>query len=581
MKNRPSYVIRWPAWAARPPRWAIVCAALALASLLTVAWFVRLATVRARHSGETLALDEYGLPGVSVRIVSPTYLSTERHDLIQDRLTVLARATSADAATPFNLLFPLPDDSVSFVDASGRHIQGLLRITPGYPIVRPHDLRVVHGDTQYGGRSGGRRLEMTPILEWDDTFTPLEEIGFVVRLEPRWVHSLRQFASSFTVWATPLIVVGLVLVLALAAWNQVSRRRRMERERHLAARYTRLREQVKLERWSDARREIDGIRLLVPRYRDLEQLETQVTAAETALWRCEQLYAQGVSAYRGSDWPRAVQAFSSLESESPYYRDVRFLRRTAALYADLASRDRSLRIKAAQALGEVGDLLDAQPLVYALGDPSQDVADRAEEALRAIGSAAYDSILGGLVSESEHVRDRSRNLLTGVGQDARPYLAAALRSSRPDITGEVAKMLAELGARRELADALLHVDTAHLEGIAQALLRERAASFGPLLYALRAAPTDRQQMIINVLAALKLWEDVDRHLRDEIRRTKSAESRELLQRALDASPAPFRIAGEGPDVDLGVEATPSLGNDVAPQGKGLARRLRLLDRRHD
>ncbi|MBC7317567.1 MAG: hypothetical protein H5T70_14185, partial [Chloroflexi bacterium] len=169
----------------------------------------------------------------------------------------------------------------------------------------------------------------------------------------RWEQGLRDFSQSLATVMTPYLLLGALFLAAVWLGQRLNAQRRLARERRLSGLYARLREQIRLERWADAREIIEQIRAEAPRYRDIERIDAVVSAAEGAGWRREQLYNTGLQAYKARNWPDAVHAFQAVEQEAPYYREVRFLRRTAALYADLQSRDRSLRLKAAQELGAV------------------------------------------------------------------------------------------------------------------------------------------------------------------------------------------------------------------------------------
>jgi hypothetical protein len=557
-------------------RWPLIIILLVLAAMVTLSSFVALVSSPARRAGDPVPLAAYGVPDVELSITYPTRLTVDDEGADRGTITVWARALSPESITPVRLIMPLPDRSVAFVDVDGRHIPGRLDVTPGYPDALPYDLRVIHANTQFqAGALFPYRVRIVPLLSQDDETSPLSPLAFQIQLESRWAHALRRFAISVATLGIPLLLLGLLMALAIWLWRHLSRRHDLRREKQLAALYVELREQIRLQRWDEARQRIDRLVMMQPDYRDVGQLDVLVSSAETAMWRREQLYSAGVRAYKGRDWPEAAQAFRGVEQEAPYYRDVRFLRRTAELYADLSSRDRSLRIAAARELGEVADLIDMVPLLRALGDRSEEVAEAAETAFRRIGRESLDVLLGGLGDSSVVVQQRAYRLIREAGQGARPALLDALRSSDLHVTRSVAKLLAELGARQELAEALLWASPEHREGIVEALLGEGIVVAGVLMDVLLKAPPDRQSLVIRVIAALKTREAVDRRIEEAMHATRDTAQRELLQRALDVPATPFNAT---PDEDIEEPAAEEAAS-TEEKPRPAVRRLRLLDRR--
>ncbi|MHB0856279.1 MAG: HEAT repeat domain-containing protein [Anaerolineae bacterium] len=569
-------------WLMEAPRRRVILTLLVVAAaLVTVAWLVHLTAAPARYAGRPVSLTVYGIPDVEVRIVHPTRLSAGSSVSEPGAITVLARALTPTSTHPIDLVFPLSDDSIAFVDSSGSHTGGRLRVTPGYPDALPYDLLVVHGNTQVrDGLFQSRRVRMLPLLRSGDQTAAIPELAFDMRLESRLGQALRLSTSSLAVSVTPYLLLAALVAASAWGWYRMGLERRKTREMELAKIYVRARELIKLEKWVDARQEIDRMRLLKPGYRDVDQLDTVVGAAETATWRREQLYRMGTEAYSRREWPEAVQAFASIEAESPYYRDVRFLRRTALLCADLHSRDRSRRIAAAQELGDIADLIDLAPLLYALGDHSDEVAAAAEQAFRRIGLQATDVLISGLAHRSPAIQQRSYKLLEGLGQSVRDRLLGALRSSDVRITASAATLLSQLGARQELVAALLWIALEHHEGLIAAIQKEGVSAAPLLLEVLLAAPPDRQGIVLEALAALKAVADIDRRIEESLRGSKDPTQRALLQRALEQRP-PSGGASQTPEPQQGVtdaqvtlEALP--GAVAKPAG---SRRLRLLDRR--
>jgi len=530
-------------------RWVLAGALLALALVVSLSWFLSLATSPARRAGRPVGLDAYGIPGVELKIVYPARLGVQARGDDLASVTVFGRALSEATTQPLELVFPLSDGSIAFVDLNGTHVPGRLKVVPGYPDALPHDLRVVHADTQLrGALLRPRRVAILPMVRVEGKTLAVPELAFEIRLESHWEQIARTFCASVVRVGTPYLVLGLIAAVVGWAYLRLSSERRKAREERLLPLYSRLREHMNLERWQDARREIEEIRLLEPRYHNVEEMDALVSAAEGAAWRREQLYNEGLQAYHARDWPSAARAFSAIEKEDGFYRDVRFLRRTAALYADLTSRDRSRRVAAAHELGQIADLIDATPLLFGLGDGSEEVADAAEQAFRRIGIGAFDILLAGLADRADGVQERAYRLIQGYGQEARDSLLAALRSGNPRITRRVARLLIELGARQELANALLTASGPHQEGIVEALMGEGIGASGVLIDVLLKAPPERQQLVINALAAVKTKADIDRHIAEDLRAAKEPAAKDLLQRALRTAAAPFRVAGDAPAV---------------------------------
>lgn len=550
---------------------------LVLAVLVTTSWFGRFLLAPARHAGPSVDLTPYGISGVTLRLTYPAHLSLEQRGAAAPFITAFARANSSQDVRAFALLIRPSHSSIAFVDAAGRHVAGRLDIVPGYPQALPHDIRVAHANTQLrGGLLRARHVSVSPSVVVEGEAVPIPELAFRIRLPSRMERIARDFVRSFSQAIMPYFLLVLVLVIAVLAWRRVERRRRLEREQELSALYVQLREQIKLEQWEQARKRIDEIRLRQPHYRDIDTLDARVSAAETATWRRERLYEAGVEAYKARDWPMAAKHFAAIEEEEPYYRDVRFLKRTAALYADLGSRDRSLRLAAARGLGEVADLIDMVPLREALGDRSEEVADAAESSFERIGLAAFDALLEGLAHESPPVRERSYRLIGNQGQDAKPHLLGALRSSDPRITERAASLLIDLGAREELAKALLWVAPRHQRGIVKAMVSEGVSVCDPLIETLLEAPSERRQIVLNALAALKAETDISRHLARALHSTEDSDEKKLLERALDLAPASFHVSDDVP-------STPQLPPREGVQEESLPEESRswwqrLLDR---
>ncbi len=525
----------------------LVGAVLILAVVVTLSWFGRLVLTPIRRTGPTVDLTSYGVSDVTLRLTYPTRLGEEHRGADAPFISAFARAHSSEDVRPFDLLFDLSDGSVAFVDAEGAHVSGRLDIVPGYPQALPHDLRVAHANTQLRGRLlRAHHVSVTPSLLVDEEVVPVPALGFRIRLQSRMERAIRALVFSLSEAVIPYFLLALALAVIVLGWHHVERRRRLAREKRLSALYVQVREGIKLERWEEARERIEEIRLLQPHYRDVDSLDIRISAAEMAPRRRERLYEAGVEAYKTRDWPVAIKYFTAIEEEEPYYRDVRFLRRTATLYADLSSRDRSLRLRSAQELGDVADLVDMVPLREALGDRSESVADAAETSFSRIGLSAFDVLLEGLAHRSPAVRERSYRLIRDEGQEAKPRLLGALRSSDPEITERVASLLVDLGARKELAQALLWIAPQHQRGIVKALVSEGVGVCDVLIDALLEAPPERKQVVLNALAALKAEADISGHLGRTLRSVEDPEQKKLLRRALELSPTGFHVSDDVP-----------------------------------
>jgi len=223
---------------------------------------------------------------------------------------------------------------------------------------------------------------------------------------------------------------------------------------------------------------------------------------------------------------------------------------------------------AAKQLGQVGDLVDTAPLIDALGDKSDDVAEAAAEAFRQIGPQAADDLIGALRHSRSAVRRRAYDLLQQMGRSVYDRLLAGLHSADPQVTRSVARLLAHLGARDELAKALLWIDPQHHDGIQQAFACEGVAAVAPLTDVLFAAPPERRQGVINVLAGLLDQEDVRLRVEELMRSTHDMRQRALLQRVTKAAPAEESSAE--PD-------EPEEADRPAPHGPPM-RWLRRLDK---
>jgi hypothetical protein len=524
----------------RRHRLAVLGGIVGLLWMLVLLGLGRIAAAPDRQASAVVPLDQAGLSGVTLQLTYPTYLSPDADRDHPRLVTARVEAQNAESVTPFTLMLLLPDASLAFVEPGGTQVPGTIVAIPGYPAAASYDLWLAHDGAPRAGAFGtSQSVALVPVVQHEGVRTELSELAVRIRLLSPGAQTVRHVARSLARYELPTSIAILLVAVTVAFVRHVQRHRRCERERALADRYRQLRESVRLEQWRAARLLLEDIRRERSDYRDVDQIDAIVSAAETATWRRGQLYREGVRAYRERDWPKAINALRTVEQETPYYRDVAFLRRTAELYADLASRDRSRRVTAARTLGEVADLVDYGSLVEALGDRSREVARAAQEAFGQIGIQAFDALIAALAHRKVAVREGAYALIRDMGQDVRDDLLTALHSANPRITRPVASLLAHLGAREELAQALLWSAPEHHEGIVAALEQEGVASTGALVRALREAPPSRRQTVINALGALKATIDIGRRLEEALRATKNPKERMLLQRALDAAPSPF------------------------------------------
>lgn len=496
-------------------------------------WLLVLATPPARQAQETVDLSQYGLDAVSVRIVYPSLLSPEESGDDAGMLTVLASASRLDAVREFELRLVTGSDAIGFVDEAGVPVAGRIHVTPGYPDALPHSLRAQHNHTQLdGGLLTSRAVSIRPAIMLGGRVQDVPELAFSITLPSKASRGLRTILAAVQAALLPYLIGSTVLILGCWVALASIDRWRVREEHALAESYLRLQNYVRSERWPDARRALEEIRCLEPGYRDVRLIDQRVSQEEYVLGRRESLLREGLTAYRERNWPRAVERLSVLRDMSPYYRDVQFLQRTASLYADLQSRDRSRRTAAVEGLGQVGDLVDWEPLIEALGDPSEAVREATVRTLSGCGPEAFDALLGALNHDSTTVRENAYRVLESYGQSAREHLVAGLRSSDPTITRAVARLLGHVGARKELAESLLWLEDEHVPGVVSALVGVGPAAALPLIEVLVGASAERQPRVIDAIVALKHKVDITRHLNEACRGAKDEATRDLLNRVM-------------------------------------------------
>lgn len=199
---------------------------MALALIVGASWLMGLATSPARHAGQPVRLDAYGIPGVEIRIVYPTRLGVQHPGDDSATITVLARALSEETTEPLELAFSLSDASVAFVDSQGTHLPGRLKVVPGCPDALPYDLRVVHEDTQLrAGLLRAYRVDILPMVRVDGETVAVPELAFSLHLESYWEQIARTFTDSVVRVGTPYLVLGVMAAVIGWIWLRVGRQR--------------------------------------------------------------------------------------------------------------------------------------------------------------------------------------------------------------------------------------------------------------------------------------------------------------------------------------------------------------------
>ncbi len=643
---------------ARHWRTAAIAALAALWVLVAAGALVGGGYTPPRQAGPELDLSAAGHPGVRLRLLYPAALPASGQPAI---LTILARASSPDRTDALTLAVDPADDAAGFVDRDGWPIPGRVAVVPGYPEAAPYALRLAHtSSTLRGGWLSPRRVPVSVYLVNADGARALSELAFSVAIPARLPSAARNLATHAAerLWI-PLTAVTLLVAAGWVGQRLLADRRAADADHRAAldaertaladhraalvaertalanqraalaaehtalanhraavadqrartaeaarSAYEHLQELLRAERWDEARQAVGALRAIAPSYRDVAAIDIRLGEQAAARQRREALTRAGLDAYDRQDWSAAAVALAEVEQGDESTRDLAFYRRTAALYVDLGSRDRSRRVAAARALGEVGDLTVWSPLIAALGDPADAVADAAEQSLLHAGPATQEALMDALRSETAAVATRSARVLRGHGQAVRDRLLAALREPDAAIAPQVTRLLAELGGRRELAEALLWAGDAQLPALAAALAGEGVLASTVLVEILLKAPPERLGVVLAAIAALKTRADVARPLEEAYRATRDRGERERLERAIAVPAAPYTgpietaapaqedtssAPAEGPapvEASLSVEAGAGAGvspeassqpSQPVPPARG-GRRLRLFVR---
>ncbi len=145
------------------------------------------------------------------------------------------------------------------------------------------------------------------------------------------------------------------------------------------------------------------------------------------------------------------------EDRSRLMRAARDMGMVDRFVKELTSRDRNLRVSAAQALGEIGDPTTVEELVFALADPVDEVGAQAAAALARIGDPrAVKSMLAAMDHQEQWNAQRLADSLFSFGKDAVPEMTRYLQSSgryRPLIARTLG-LIGDLRAEPALIQAL-------------------------------------------------------------------------------------------------------------------------------
>lgn len=111
----------------------------------------------------------------------------------------------------------------------------------------------------------------------------------------------------------------------------------------------------------------------------------------------------------------------------------------------LKAKSKSLRKRAASALGEIGDTSTVPALLEALKDTNGDVRGNIAVALGNIGDAsAVPAIIEALKDSSEHIWEKSVNALAKIGEVAVPSLIEAYKDGNEDVRVMTVSALANI-----------------------------------------------------------------------------------------------------------------------------------------
>jgi len=191
-------------------------------------------------------------------------------------------------------------------------------------------------------------------------------------------------------------------------------------------------------------------------------------------------------------WNEAASALAGIEKRSTQEAFTGFL----------TSEDAGLRVRAARALGCIGEHWGATVLIAALGDDVPDVRRTAAWALGKLGDErAVYSLVKLLGDGDARVRQEAETALGAIGEPARRPLVGALGDRSDRVSARAARALGRLGpsAIPALISALDHERDETRRGAVKALVEIRAEAVEPLVSALKV---DSLQVRCGALRAL-------------------------------------------------------------------------------
>ena len=484
-------------------------------------------------------LSDYPSPGVTVEMVLPQRLETWNTTDAAQVLTLYVTPHRPDVEG-VSLVFALGDRSVVLTDVNGQILSGPIEVSFQYPAEMILPLYVATAATGEGsGLLSFHTVSLNLYTLRDGVQTPVDGLGTQIALSSRLGSALRRVNDFLTRIALPIMAILTPFVL-LGNWWAKRRQRQTDAQKALDARYVFIRELVDAGQIVRAREAAALLRREAPNYARIDHLDeflstlgsAELTASSVVSSNTESTLDEGIKAYKARDWELACGLLHTAQATDEYNPHLQFLYRTSCLYLALSGRDRSKRIAALRELGEIGDLVDLVPIVDALDDANSTVAKAAEETLLAIGPVAFDALARGLKNPSQSIKRRSRNVLASLGQDIREQLLSLLHTRDAELVAIASELLIGLGAREQLADALLWADPTVLDGIVRALVSDEIVALQPLLDVLLRAPSERQPYVLAAIGELKKHVNIDRRIEDMQRSVRDGEKRNLLGRAL-------------------------------------------------
>jgi HEAT repeat protein len=117
------------------------------------------------------------------------------------------------------------------------------------------------------------------------------------------------------------------------------------------------------------------------------------------------------------------------------------------LLVALRDEEELVRLKAAEALGRIGDRRAVEPLIEALGDENLNVREKAAEALAKIGQQAVEPLIEVLRDKNSNIRKKAAEALGRIGDSraVRPLIIVASKDESWWVQGEATKALVKIG----------------------------------------------------------------------------------------------------------------------------------------